>query len=246
MQGACSSSLSQFRHLSFAQRSSEPRRKSPQISRIPRALATYTETRAAVCAIMDILWTPWRFAYVTSADGAPRPGIPARLKAFPGDTGCVFCNLIGSIDYAIEHGMSRRRGGSGRRAGFPRHNLLYLPECVSLHVGTRDGDALCAPGPDREAVHGSGPRDDGPGAADGARAGEAVSAAWVQLRPEPGPGGGGRRGRAPAHARHAALGGRYQFHDHGGGNAGAAGRSGNDVEEARERFELVSDSVSGQ
>jgi len=56
---------------------------------------------------MDILWTPWRFAYVTSADGAPRPGIPARLNAFPGDTGCVFCNLIASIDYAIEHGMSR-------------------------------------------------------------------------------------------------------------------------------------------
>jgi ATP adenylyltransferase len=56
---------------------------------------------------MDILWTPWRFAYVTSADGAPRPGIPARLNEFPGDTGCVFCNLIGSIDYAVEHGMSR-------------------------------------------------------------------------------------------------------------------------------------------
>jgi ATP adenylyltransferase len=56
---------------------------------------------------MDILWTPWRFAYVTSADGAPRPGIPAPLNAFPGDTGCVFCNLIASIDYAIEHGMSR-------------------------------------------------------------------------------------------------------------------------------------------
>ena len=56
---------------------------------------------------MDILWTPWRFAYVTSADGAPRPGIPAPLNAFPGDTGCVFCNLIGSIDYAIQNGMSR-------------------------------------------------------------------------------------------------------------------------------------------
>lgn len=56
---------------------------------------------------MDILWTPWRFAYVTSADGAPRPGIPARLNAFPGDKGCVFCNLIASVDYAIEHGMSR-------------------------------------------------------------------------------------------------------------------------------------------
>jgi len=61
---------------------------------------------------MDILWTPWRFAYVTSADGAPRPGIPAPLNAFPGDTGCVFCNLIGSIDYAIQNGMSREEAES--------------------------------------------------------------------------------------------------------------------------------------
>jgi ATP adenylyltransferase len=56
---------------------------------------------------MDQLWSPWRFAYVTTADGAPRPGVPARLKAWPGDLNCVFCNLIASIDYAIEHGMDR-------------------------------------------------------------------------------------------------------------------------------------------
>jgi len=55
---------------------------------------------------MDVLWTPWRFAYVTTADGAPRPGIPASLNAWPGDNGCVFCNLIASIDYAIANGMS--------------------------------------------------------------------------------------------------------------------------------------------
>ena len=58
-------------------------------------------------ADMDVLWTPWRFAYVTTADGAPRPGIPASLAAWPGDTGCVFCNLIASVDHAIAHGMSR-------------------------------------------------------------------------------------------------------------------------------------------
>src|SRR6516225_9859576 len=56
---------------------------------------------------MDQLWSPWRFAYVTTADGAPRPGVPARLNAWPGDLGCVFCNLIASIDYAIEHGMDK-------------------------------------------------------------------------------------------------------------------------------------------
>ncbi len=55
---------------------------------------------------MDHLWTPWRFAYVTSADTATRPGVPKALDAFPGDLGCVFCNLIASIDYAIAHGMS--------------------------------------------------------------------------------------------------------------------------------------------
>lgn len=55
---------------------------------------------------MDHLWTPWRFAYVTSAETAIRPGIPKSLDAFPGDLGCVFCNLIASIDYAIAHGMS--------------------------------------------------------------------------------------------------------------------------------------------
>ncbi len=54
---------------------------------------------------MDQLWTPWRFAYVTTADGAPRPGIPAKLDAWPGDTGCVFCNLVGAVDHAIAQGM---------------------------------------------------------------------------------------------------------------------------------------------
>jgi ATP adenylyltransferase len=56
-------------------------------------------------AQMDQLWSPWRFAYVTTADGAPRPGVPARLKEWPGDLHCVFCNLIASVNYAIEHGM---------------------------------------------------------------------------------------------------------------------------------------------
>jgi ATP adenylyltransferase len=55
---------------------------------------------------MDQLWTPWRFAYVTAADKAVRPGIPASLAAWPGDTGCVFCNLMASVDYAIAHGMA--------------------------------------------------------------------------------------------------------------------------------------------
>lgn len=55
---------------------------------------------------MDHLWTPWRYAYVTATDGAPRPGVPLSLAAWPGDLGCVFCNLIASIDHAIANGMS--------------------------------------------------------------------------------------------------------------------------------------------
>ncbi len=54
---------------------------------------------------MDHLWTPWRYAYVTSAETARRPGVPKGLEAWPGDFGCVFCNLIGAVDYAIANGM---------------------------------------------------------------------------------------------------------------------------------------------
>jgi ATP adenylyltransferase len=56
---------------------------------------------------MDHLWTPWRYAYVTSADSAVRAGVPAALSAWPGDLGCVFCNLIASIDFAIAQGMEQ-------------------------------------------------------------------------------------------------------------------------------------------
>jgi ATP adenylyltransferase len=58
---------------------------------------------------MDQLWTPWRFAYVTTADGAPRPGIPASLGDWPGDSGCVFCNLIAAVDHAIAKGMDAEK-----------------------------------------------------------------------------------------------------------------------------------------
>jgi ATP adenylyltransferase len=55
---------------------------------------------------MDHLCTPWRFAYVSTAESASRPGVPASLAAWPGDHRCVFCNLIASIDYAIANGMN--------------------------------------------------------------------------------------------------------------------------------------------
>jgi len=55
---------------------------------------------------MDILWTPWRYSYVTTAEGRARAGVPASLSAWPGELGCVFCNLMAAIDFAIAHGMS--------------------------------------------------------------------------------------------------------------------------------------------
>ncbi|ADW70620.1 HIT family protein [Granulicella tundricola] len=55
---------------------------------------------------MDRLWTPWRYAYVTDEKPRGRKGVPEGLEAWPGeDTGCVFCNLIRSVDWAIETGM---------------------------------------------------------------------------------------------------------------------------------------------
>jgi len=63
---------------------------------------------------MEHFWTPWRYNYVTSADKAVRVGVPGALAAWPGDKGCVFCNLIAAIDYAIETGMDREQAeGAG-------------------------------------------------------------------------------------------------------------------------------------
>jgi ATP adenylyltransferase len=59
---------------------------------------------------MDYLWTPWRYAYLVDADPAApkgaRKGVPQELADWPGDCDCVFCNLIGATQYAIEQGRS--------------------------------------------------------------------------------------------------------------------------------------------
>ncbi len=77
--------------------------RSPGI-RLPLRNPLYTVLNGV--ASMDHLWSPWRFTYITSAEKTLRPGVPAGLAAWPGDLGCVFCNLVASIDYAIAHGMS--------------------------------------------------------------------------------------------------------------------------------------------
>jgi len=67
---------------------------------------------------MDRLWTPWRYNYVTGADDADlqpdgeeirlrRKGVPKALEAWPGeDAGCVFCNLIRSVEWGIAEGIA--------------------------------------------------------------------------------------------------------------------------------------------
>jgi ATP adenylyltransferase len=55
---------------------------------------------------MDRLWTPWRYAYVTDESDS-RKGVPKDLSSWPGDHGCLFCNMIAATDHAIESGMSR-------------------------------------------------------------------------------------------------------------------------------------------
>lgn len=71
---------------------------------------------------MDWLWTPWRYAYVT--ENAPaRNGVPAELSAWPGDTGCVFCNLLAATAYAVEHGMPAEQADRAARI------VLRAAEC---------------------------------------------------------------------------------------------------------------------
>lgn len=54
---------------------------------------------------MDRLWTPWRYEYVSTGDTETRKGVPPQLAAWPGNTGCVFCNLLGASAHAVESGM---------------------------------------------------------------------------------------------------------------------------------------------
>lgn len=58
---------------------------------------------------MDRLWTPWRYQYVSTVDSSVRKGVVPELAAWPGDTGCVFCNLLESTAYAVKNGMPADR-----------------------------------------------------------------------------------------------------------------------------------------
>ncbi|RXH58663.1 HIT family protein [Granulicella sibirica] len=85
---------------------------------------------------MDRLWTPWRYAYISGADAGRAKGVPEALSAWPGAdptnplssaSNCVFCNMIASVDFAIDHGMSSE---DAERAALivarSRHSFLCL------------------------------------------------------------------------------------------------------------------------
>jgi ATP adenylyltransferase len=55
---------------------------------------------------MDRLWTPWRYSYVSRNPAGARAGVPEALSGWPGDLGCVFCNMIAAADYGIAQGMA--------------------------------------------------------------------------------------------------------------------------------------------
>jgi ATP adenylyltransferase len=79
---------------------------------------------------MDHLWTPWRYSYVHRTDADARKGVPSALSAWPAeeDRHCVFCNLIGSTDYAIRQGMASE---DADRAALIVHRGEYCFICLN-------------------------------------------------------------------------------------------------------------------
>ena len=58
---------------------------------------------------MDQLWTPWRLSYISAECGGKRKGVPDELSTWPleEDYGCVFCNMVASVRWAIDGGMEQ-------------------------------------------------------------------------------------------------------------------------------------------
>lgn len=84
-----------------------------------RTLVCSPPARHTYTAGMDQLWTPWRYAYISGKHGAdeegttamPRKGVPQALSAWfdeqPEGLGCVFCNMLASIRFAVSRGTAQ-------------------------------------------------------------------------------------------------------------------------------------------
>src|ERR1017187_4256232 len=96
--------LTQSRKCPLGAAESEPGMESPRPNPTP------IFHKPAILRRMERLWTPWRYEYITRADEPSScPGVPAALSAWTesgaADCGCVFCNLIAAVDYAVARGM---------------------------------------------------------------------------------------------------------------------------------------------
>ncbi|MFT4113645.1 MAG: HIT domain-containing protein [Silvibacterium sp.] len=79
---------------------------------------------------MDHLWTPWRYAYVTDDRKSGRKGVPPELEAWPGDLGCVFCNLLAAADGCIAQGMPAEEAD---RASLIVHRAEFNYVCLNRY-----------------------------------------------------------------------------------------------------------------
>ena len=174
---------------------------------------------------MDQLFlTLWRFMRATTAGIEQScPGIPKSLAAYPGDSGCVFCNLIAAVDHAIANGMpvdqAEAAGGLVLRG---KH--CYI--CLNAYPYT-SGHIMVVPYAhlDRLSIL---PTDGAHEMMDLAQRSEValrqlLSAAWAEFRDESLVKVGAWRCGAPASACASAMGGRYELpYDDGSRDAGAA------------------------
>ena len=188
-----------------------------------------------ILAAMDLLWTPWRYNYVTSAEKAIRPGVPKRLDGWTGDLGCVFCNLLASVDHAIANGMpvdeAEMAGGL----------VLRGKECfICLNAFPYTSGHVMVIPHKHEASLAALPESTAHELMDLAQKTErallsALFPARHQFWVKSGAGGGGWSCGPPASAWAAAVDWRYQFHDYDRRDAGDAGGSGYYVEAAAGR-----------
>ncbi len=76
---------------------------------------------------MDRLWTPWRYSYITGATKETRKGVPPELEGWPGeDSGCVFCNLIRSVEWGLEQGGELAAGAEKAGLVIARRETCYV------------------------------------------------------------------------------------------------------------------------
>ncbi len=106
---------------------------------------------------MDTLWTPWRYAYVSTTEHTDRQGVPAGLEAWPGDKHCVFCNLLAATDYAIAHGMDSQQADRTARIVLRSENC-YI--CLNIFPYT-SGHLMIVPRRHEPELGGLGAREAG-------------------------------------------------------------------------------------